>query len=122
MENSASGDVVTREAIANFPPEVSTISLLTKLEDKESAAQLLAKVRIEIFSLWHLDSDAKFVSSTLTLQVNEACNLLHDYNTRLATELDDRKTLQAMLKAYQNEQKDLLAQAEQRMEVRNICR
>lgn len=31
--------------------------------------------------------------------------------------MDERKTLQAMLKAYQNEQKDLLTQAEQRLEV-----
>lgn len=44
LDNSASGDVITREAIANFPPEVSEISLLTRLEDKDAAAKLAAKV------------------------------------------------------------------------------
>lgn len=50
-------------------------------------------------------------------QVAEAANLLHEYNTRLVSEMDERKTLQAMLKAYQGEQKDLLTQAEERLEV-----
>lgn len=31
--------------------------------------------------------------------------------------MDDRKSLQAMLKAFETEQKDLLLQAEQRLEV-----
>lgn len=44
LENSASSDVNVRELIANFPQEVSEVSLLTKLEDKESAAKLAAKV------------------------------------------------------------------------------
>lgn len=44
LENSASSDAVVRERIANLPPEVSEISLLTKLEDKESAMKLAAQV------------------------------------------------------------------------------
>lgn len=44
LENSASSDVNVRELIANFPQEVSEVSLLAKLEDKESAAKLAAKV------------------------------------------------------------------------------
>ena len=44
LENSASGDASIREKIANLPPEVSELSLLTKLEDKESALKLAIKV------------------------------------------------------------------------------
>lgn len=42
IENSASSDAVVRERIANLPPEISEVSCLSKLEDKE-AAQNLAK-------------------------------------------------------------------------------
>lgn len=48
LENSASSDVHMRELIANFPPEVSEVALLSKLEDKESAAKLAVKVRATI--------------------------------------------------------------------------
>lgn len=51
MENSASSDVHMRELIANFPPEVSEVALLSKLEDKESAAKLAVKVRANIVAL-----------------------------------------------------------------------
>lgn len=44
LENSASGDASIREKIANLPPEVSELSLLSKLEDKESALKLAIKV------------------------------------------------------------------------------
>lgn len=44
LENSASSDAVVRERIANFPPEVSEVSLLSKLGDKEQAAKLAAQV------------------------------------------------------------------------------
>lgn len=44
LENSASSDAVVRERIANFPPEVSEVSLLTKLGDKEQATKLAAQV------------------------------------------------------------------------------
>lgn len=45
LENSASSDAVVREKIANLPPEVSEVAMLTKLEDKEAAAKLAAQVR-----------------------------------------------------------------------------
>lgn len=44
LENSASSDANIREQIANLPPEVSEIALLSKLEDKESAAKLIVQV------------------------------------------------------------------------------
>lgn len=37
-----------RELIANFPPEVSEVAMLSKLEDKESAAKLAVKVRAKL--------------------------------------------------------------------------
>lgn len=48
LENSASSDANIRERIANLPPEVSEISLLAKLEDKEAAAKLSIQVCIYI--------------------------------------------------------------------------
>jgi regulator of Ty1 transposition protein 103 len=92
LENSASSDAVVREQIANLPPVVSEISLLAKIEDKEAAAKLATKV-------------------------NDALTLLNDYNARLATEMDDRKKLNTMLKDFQQEQAELLKQAEQRLAV-----
>lgn len=50
-------------------------------------------------------------------QVNEAAQILHDYNTRLSNEMEERKKLTQMLKDFQTEQKELLVQAEQRLEV-----
>ncbi|XP_055309371.1 regulation of nuclear pre-mRNA domain-containing protein 1B [Sitodiplosis mosellana] len=94
LENSASSDANIRERIANLPPEVSEIALLSKLEDKEAAAKLI-------------------------VQVNEAAQILHDYNTRLSVEMEERKKLTQMLKDFQAEQKELLAQAEQRLEEYN---
>ncbi|XP_005175234.1 regulation of nuclear pre-mRNA domain-containing protein 1B [Musca domestica] len=91
IENSASSDAVVRERIANLPPEISEVSCLSKLEDKE-AAQNLAK------------------------QVNEAVELLNDYNSRLAAEMEERTKLAVMLRDFQAEQKELLAQAEKRLE------
>lgn len=50
-------------------------------------------------------------------QVNEAAQILHDYNIRLSVEMEERKKLTQMLKDFQAEQKELLLQAEQRLEV-----
>lgn len=50
-------------------------------------------------------------------QVNEAAQMLHEYNTRLSNEMEERKKLTQMLKDFQAEQKELLIQAEQRLEV-----
>lgn len=52
------------------------------------------------------------------MQVNEAVDLLNDYNARLAAEMEERTKLAAMLRDFQAEQKELLAQAEQRLDVR----
>lgn len=91
LENSASSDAVVRERIANLPPEVSELSALAKLEDKEAA-------------------------NRLALKVNDAIKILNDYNARLAAEMDDRKKLTTMLKDFQREQQELLAQAEHRLQ------
>lgn len=92
LENSASSDATTREKITQLPSEVSNISDLAKLQDKEAALKLATKV-------------------------NEAVILLKDYNTRLAQEMVERNKLTVMLKDFQREQQELLAQAEQRLEV-----
>jgi len=91
LENSASSDAIVREKIASLPPEVSEIALLSKLEDKASAEKL-------------------------SVQVNEAVHLLTDYNSRLAAEMEYRKKLTTMLRDFLQAQKDLLAQAEHRLE------
>lgn len=46
LENSASSDAVVREQIANLPPEVSEVAMLSKLEDKEQAAKLAVQVKM----------------------------------------------------------------------------
>ena len=75
--------------------KVSSLDALGKLEDKEAAAKLHMKV-------------------------NEAFQLLKDYNSRLAAEMSERNKLSVMLKDFQKEQQELLAQAEQRLEVSEI--
>ncbi|KAH8345900.1 hypothetical protein KR067_008723 [Drosophila pandora] len=91
IENSASSDAVVRERIAKLPQEISEISCISKLEDKDKA-KALAK------------------------QVNEAVDLLNDYNARLAAEMEERTKLATMLRDFQAEQKELLSQAEQRLD------
>ncbi|XP_055910127.1 regulation of nuclear pre-mRNA domain-containing protein 1B [Eupeodes corollae] len=91
IENSASSDAIVRERIANLPPEISEITCLAKLEDKDAA-------------------------KALATQVNEAVQLLNEYNTRLASEMEERTKLATMLRDFQAEQKELLAQAEERHE------
>ncbi|XP_055841982.1 regulation of nuclear pre-mRNA domain-containing protein 1B [Episyrphus balteatus] len=91
LENSASSDAIVRERIANLPPEISEITCLAKLEDKDAA-------------------------KALATQVNEAVQLLNEYNTRLASEMEERTKLTTMLRDFQAEQKELLAQAEERHE------
>ncbi|CAB3363621.1 Hypothetical predicted protein [Cloeon dipterum] len=89
LERSASSDAAVREKIANLPPEVSRVDLLTKLRDKDEAQQLINRV-------------------------SEALNLLNDYNARLAAEMEDRKKLKSMLHDFLHAQKELLLQAEER--------
>lgn len=93
LENAASSDAATREKITKLPPEVSNISELSKIEDKDAALKLARKV-------------------------NEAVELLKDYNIRLASEMTERNKVAIMLKDFQKEQQELLTQAEQRLDVR----
>ncbi|XP_060586137.1 regulation of nuclear pre-mRNA domain-containing protein 1A-like [Ruditapes philippinarum] len=92
LENSASCDAAIREKIAKLPPEVSDISQLAKLHDKDSARRL---------------------SNT----VDNACILLTDYNKRLAEELDERKSVAKMLRAFINTQTEQLGHAEKRLQM-----
>ncbi|KAJ7360502.1 Regulation of nuclear pre-mRNA domain-containing protein 1A [Desmophyllum pertusum] len=91
LENSASQDAVVREKIANLPAEVQDVSLLDKIEDKETGDRL-SKI------------------------VDEACLLLADYNGRLAAELEDRSTISKMLASFIQLQKDKLAESEKKLE------
>lgn len=91
IENSASSDVVVRQKIANLPMEYTEVSMLSKLENKDAALQLAERV-------------------------SDAVKLLNDYNSRLCGEMEDRKRLQVMLKDFAQEQRELLSQAESRLE------
>lgn len=93
LEEAASSDAVTRERITRLPPEVSSLEVVTKIEDKDAALRLSKKV-------------------------DEAVTLLRDYNARLAAEMTERNKLTVMLKDFQREQQELLAQAEQRLQVK----
>lgn len=92
LEEAASSDALTRERITRLPSEVCNLEVLAKIEDKDSALKLSAKV-------------------------NDAVQLLKDYNDRLAAEMSDRNKLTVMLKDFQREQQELLTQAEQRLQV-----
>lgn len=90
MENSASSDANVREKIASLPPEVSDASLLDKIRDKGDAERL-------------------------SKQVDEACVLLADYNSRLSQELEERKNISMLLNNFIQNQKDALVLAEQKL-------
>jgi len=92
LENSASSDAVVREKIARLPPEVSETSHLEKIGSTDEGLKLLT-------------------------QVNNASTLLNDYNERLQQELKDRHKVGKMIKDFLAAQKDLLAQAEERLEI-----
>lgn len=91
IENSASSDVVVRQKIANLPLEFTEVSMLNKLENKDAALKLAE-------------------------EVSDAVKLLNDYNNRLCGEMEDRKRLQVMLKDFAQEQRELVSQAESRLE------
>ncbi|XP_037088414.1 regulation of nuclear pre-mRNA domain-containing protein 1B-like [Pollicipes pollicipes] len=91
LENSASADAATREKISGLPPEVSDTAMLARLQDRGSGHRLLT-------------------------QVSEALDLLTDYNSRLASEMDERKRVSRLLQDFTQSQKDLLAQAEHTLE------
>ena len=92
LENTASSDAAVRERIASLPPEVSEVSLLANLADREAADQL-------------------------SIAVNEAATLLAEYNGRLQAEMEDRRRLIGMLRDYENAQTQLLQQAQQTLQV-----
>jgi len=92
LENSASSDAHVREKIAKLPPEVSEVAHLARLETSQEGQRLLR-------------------------QVEDATQLLDGYNERLQAELTDRKKVGKMVAEFLSAQKDLLAQAEERLEV-----
>merc|ERR1719234_65076 len=92
LENSASSDAIVREKIAKLPPEVSEVAKIDSLQSL---------------------SEAKVLNG----QVEEASTLLDDYNLRLQEELRDRKKVGSMISEFLSAQKDLLAQAEERLEL-----
>nr|ADD38754.1 Regulation of nuclear pre-mRNA domain-containing protein 1B [Lepeophtheirus salmonis] len=91
LENSASSDAVIREKIARLPPEVSEVSQLSNLQSAEEGYKLMHKV-------------------------SQATELLSAYNERLQQELKDRKRVGKMITDFLSAQRDLEAQAEERLE------
>lgn len=89
--NIASSDEKVREKIANLPKELSEVSIISKIEDRETAEKL-------------------------SLQVNNAVYLLSQYNTRLSTEMEHRKKVAVMMRNFLQVQDELLAQAERNLE------
>jgi len=61
-----------------------------------------------------VDSDA---SRSLEKEIQSAYRVLHDYNRKLDIELLDRKKFSMKLQDFLQAQKDLLTEAEQRLEV-----
>jgi regulator of Ty1 transposition protein 103 len=92
LENAASSDAEVREKIAKLPPDVSEVSKLDNLESSEEGLHLLQ-------------------------QVNDASELLSTYNGRLQDELKERKKVGTMVSEFLSAQKELLAQAEERLEL-----
>ncbi|KAL4112246.1 hypothetical protein QTP88_016070 [Uroleucon formosanum] len=91
LENAPSCDAVVRERISKLPPEIADVSLLSQLKGKDEGEELLRKV-------------------------NDAVALLTDYNTRLVCEMEDRKKVFSMLHDFIQSQRDLIDQAEQRLQ------
>merc|ERR1712106_22397 len=92
LENSASSDAIVREKIAKLPPEVSEVARIDSLQSVSESKVLFG-------------------------QVEEASTLLDDYNLRLQEELKDRKKVGSMISEFLSAQRDLLAQAEERLEL-----
>lgn len=63
----------------------------------------------------YIDKEA---GEKLLKRVNDAVNLLNDYNNRLAVEVELRKKVTTMIRDFLVVQKELLEQAEQNLEVR----
>lgn len=56
----------------------------------------------------------------LLRKVNDAVALLTDYNTRLVCEMEDRKKVMSMLQDFIQSQRDLIEQAEQRLQASSV--
>jgi len=81
---AASGDRPIREKISKLPPEVQETSVLDTIEDMHAAEKL---------------------SKT----VDEACDLLNDYNDRLSSEMEERKKAASWIRNFiAAQQKDLV--------------
>jgi len=91
LENSATQDAIVRERIANLPTEVTDPTYIDKVQDLRSARKLSQKI-------------------------NEACEILSEYNARLAAEQIDRQKAQKMLVDYIASQKFQQALVENRVE------
>jgi len=63
--------------------------------------------------IWYLGKDE---GEELLRKVNDAVALLTDYNTRLVCEMEDRKKVFSMLHDFIQSQRDLIDQAEQRLQ------
>lgn len=92
LEASASSDASVRERIARLPPELADVASLEKMSSEEQAREQLG-------------------------QLDAASSLLVEYNNRLQEELKDRTRVGKMIREFLSAQKDLLAQAEERLEV-----
>lgn len=90
LENCASADESTRQRISNLPSEVFDVKLIENVLNKDSVDH------------W-------------TKLVDEAQSILASYNTRLAQELEDRKSLSTMLVYFMEGQRRSLSQAEQNL-------
>ncbi|RUS80586.1 hypothetical protein EGW08_011641 [Elysia chlorotica] len=91
LENSASCDASVRERIAALPPEVSDISVLDKIEDRDSAEKLSDKV-------------------------DEAALILNEYNRRLVSELEERKKVARMLRSFILSQQKQVSETERSLQ------
>jgi len=92
LEASASSDAGVRESIARLPPDLSEVSSVENVASDEQAKEQLG-------------------------QLEAASSLLAEYNKRLQDELRDRTRVGKMVADFLTAQKDLLVQAEERLEV-----
>jgi len=92
LEASASSDAAVRESIAKLPPELSDVATVEKVATEDQAREQL-------------------------VQLEAASSLLTQYNKRLEEELRDRTRVGKMVADFLTAQKDLLVQAEERLEV-----
>jgi len=91
LENAASSDGTVREKIAQLPADVSDVTLVSNILDQNQA-------------------------NVFGVRVNEAFELITSYNGRLQQEMENRKLLTKMLHDFTASQKELLVQAEARLQ------